>query len=141
MTNLVFDAMPRESQSVATACKGALRFISFCCCAVLPLMHLGCPEPTTPEEEGEVDYHTLSISVRPSGSGSVSADPPGGTYREDTNVLISATPSTGWVFDHWEDDASGSLNPVAVTMRRDRDVTAVFVQVAVGEGEGKGEGE
>ncbi|NOS68977.1 MAG: hypothetical protein HOP33_03520 [Verrucomicrobia bacterium] len=44
-------------------------------------------------------------------------------------VSLTATPDSGWLFDHWAGDVSGSDNPVSVTMNGLRSVQAVFVQV------------
>jgi len=58
--------------------------------------------------------------------GSVSPD---GTYScfENTHATITATADSGYVFDHWSGDASGSANPRSVTMNSDKNITAHFV--------------
>lgn len=66
--------------------------------------------------------YTLSTNV--SGSGSVS--PSSGAYTSGTSVSLTATPASGWVFSHWSGDASGSSNPISVTMNSNKSVTAVF---------------
>lgn len=67
--------------------------------------------------------YTLSTSV--SGSGSVSG---AGGYIEGSNATVSASPSSGWAFSHWEGDLAGFANPDAVLMDRDKSITGVFVQ-------------
>jgi hypothetical protein len=69
--------------------------------------------------------YTLTTSVSPAGSGSVS--PSSGTYVSGTNVSLTATPASGWRFDHWGGNASGSSNPITITMNSNRSVTAYFV--------------
>ncbi len=71
---------------------------------------------------------TLTMEVSPSGAGTTS--PPVGTHTYDYGdvVPIEATPATGWQFDHWEGDVSGSSNPDTVTMDGDKSVTAVFTK-------------
>jgi hypothetical protein len=69
--------------------------------------------------------YSLTTSVSPAGSGSVS--PSSGTYVSGTNVTLTATAASGWKFDHWDGDASGSSNPVTVTMNSNKSVTAYFV--------------
>jgi uncharacterized repeat protein (TIGR02543 family) len=69
---------------------------------------------------------TLTTNVTPAGSGTIS--PSGGTYNSGTQVQLTATPSAGWVFDHWSGDLSGSTNPETITMNSNKSVTANFVQ-------------
>jgi hypothetical protein len=68
--------------------------------------------------------YTLTVNVF--GQGSV--HPPGGTYPSDTMVSLTATPETGWVFVRWTGSASGTANPLTITMNGNKTVTAVFVQ-------------
>jgi len=62
------------------------------------------------------------------GNGSVS---PSGTntYPKDTQVTITATPDTGWLFDHWSVDLTSSQNPATVTMNSNKTVGAHFKQI------------
>jgi len=69
--------------------------------------------------------YTLTTNVV--GSGTVS--PSGGTYDEGTTLVLTATPSSGWTFDHWGGDASGSSPSVTITMSGDKSVTAYFVEI------------
>jgi hypothetical protein len=65
------------------------------------------------------------------GSGSITPAPGVHTYANGAEVPVQATPSTKWVFDHWVLDgtATVTMNPVSITMGRDRDVVAVFIRV------------
>ena len=65
----------------------------------------------------------LAVSVV--GGGSI--DPPGGTFKPDESVTVTATPSVGYAFDHWVGGALGTENPATITMDADKAVTAVFV--------------
>jgi hypothetical protein len=69
---------------------------------------------------------TLTVTVQ--GQGSVTLDPPGGTYPRNTVVTLTAVPVTGWQFDHWEGALSGSANPTTIVMSSNYSVTAVFVE-------------
>jgi uncharacterized repeat protein (TIGR02543 family) len=71
----------------------------------------------------------LTMAVDPVGSGTT--DPAVGThtYAEDTVVDITATPATGYEFDHWSGDCTGS-DACQVTMDGDKSVTAHFVPEA-----------
>ena len=70
--------------------------------------------------------YTLTTSTN--GAGSVSLNPPGGSYFSNSIVSATATPASGWVFLNWTGDASGSANPVNVTMNGNKAITAVFTQ-------------
>jgi len=82
-------------------------------------MFLGaCAAPvTTPE-------YTLSVSVSPSGAGSVS--PPGGKYESGLQVTLTATSTSGYTFDYWDGAASGSSHTVTITMDSNKSTTAHF---------------
>ncbi|UII27141.1 T9SS type A sorting domain-containing protein [Fulvivirga maritima] len=69
------------------------------------------------------DY-SLTTSVQ--GQGTVS--PNGGTYNSGASVTLTATPANGWVFSNWSGAASGSSNPVTITMNSNKSVTAVFTE-------------
>jgi hypothetical protein len=80
---------------------------------------------TRPSEAPET--YTLTTSVGPSGSGSVS--PSSGTYDVGTSVPLTATPASGYSFSHWGGDASGTSTSVTITMNSDKDVTAYFTTI------------
>jgi len=71
--------------------------------------------------------YTLTTDVA-AGSGTVS---PSGATSQDygTSVDITATPAGGYVFDSWSGDATGSANPVSVTISGDMTVHATFTTV------------
>jgi pectate lyase len=68
---------------------------------------------------------TYTLTAGTSGSGTVSG---AGTYNAGTNASLTATAASGWTFSNWSGAASGSSNPVSVTMDADKSVTAVFTQ-------------
>jgi hypothetical protein len=74
---------------------------------------------------GEMRQLTISLV------GSGTTDPAPGTYTfiNGTEVPVNATPSPGWIFDHWVLDGTMivTMNPIPMTMGRDRDLMAVFV--------------
>ena len=47
-------------------------------------------------------------------------------YPFETNVELTANPSEGWVFSHWEGDASGSDNPLIIDVTDEKEVVAIF---------------
>jgi len=68
--------------------------------------------------------YTLTTSVTPSGSGSVSPD--SGTYGSGDSVTLTATPASGFTFDHWDSDDSGTSPSVTITMDSDKSIIAHF---------------
>ena len=81
--------------------------------------------------------YDLTANVDPPGSGSVTLDPAGGTYEEGTDVTATANPTSGYEFDHWSGDASGTSTSVTVTMNSEKSITAHFR--STGEGEAREE--
>jgi hypothetical protein len=53
----------------------------------------------------KINYYTLTEGVSPSGAGTVS--PGSGTYAYGTNVPISETPASGYVFTGWTCSGTG----------------------------------
>ncbi len=72
----------------------------------------------------EVNEYTLTINII--GSGLVIKKPNPTKYISGTIVELTAEPDTGWYFDHWENDATGSTNVVYVTIDSDKTIQAVF---------------
>jgi hypothetical protein len=50
-------------------------------------------------------------------------------YEEGSEVSLLAVPNEGYEFTRWEQDASGSVNPVVITMTMAKNVTAVFTEI------------
>ena len=68
--------------------------------------------------------YTLNASVSPIGSGTI--DPATGTYDSGTRVTLTAEPASGYRFDRWSGDATGTSSSVIITMDDDKSVTARF---------------
>lgn len=82
--------------------------------------HRALPEP------GPQAYE-VEISIVPPMGGSVS--PPGGVFDEGAIVAFTATPAGGFKFDRWAGDASGTDNPITVTVDSDKNITARFKHI------------
>ncbi|MGD2085906.1 MAG: PKD domain-containing protein, partial [Candidatus Aminicenantes bacterium] len=89
---------------------------------------------------GEVEDYNANISgtctqytltTNTVGNGSIDLNPAGGTYCEGTVVTVTAIPDTGWQFDGWSGDLSGTTNPETITMDSNKSVTATFSQLPV----------
>ncbi|MCP4711346.1 MAG: hypothetical protein GY869_22225 [Planctomycetes bacterium] len=74
---------------------------------------------------GPAQYTLTTNTV---GQGSITLDPAGGTYNEGTVVTVTANPTSGWQFDDWGGDLSGSTNPTTITMNSNKTVTANFTE-------------
>jgi hypothetical protein len=82
----------------------------------------------------------LQVSSNPAAAGSVTKSPDRISYPTGASVALTAVPGSGHTFVAWSGDASGSANPVNVTMNSFKSVTAVFdgyaVNVTVSSGTG-----
>jgi len=70
----------------------------------------------------------LTVTTSGSGTGTVDLSPRGGVYEEDTTVTLTAHPSPDSVFDDWDGDLSGSLNPETILMDGHKTVVACFIR-------------
>jgi hypothetical protein len=50
-------------------------------------------------------------------------------YVAGTEVTMTATPDSGWIFSHWTGDVTGTENPITITMTSDMEVVAHFFPV------------
>ncbi len=69
--------------------------------------------------------YTLTIIAGTGGT----TNPAPGTYAHDsgTQVSVTATPNTGYGFSNWSGDASGTSNPITITMDANKTITANFI--------------
>ena len=74
-----------------------------------------------------VTYPPFLLSTSTLGPGSITLDPPGGSYDTVTSVIAGAVPDPGYIFSGWTGDLSGSTNPDTLRMDRDQNITAMFV--------------
>ena len=68
----------------------------------------------------------LTVAVSPVSSGTTNPAVGPHTYARDAVVDVTATPLTGFVFDHWDGACTGT-GTCQVTMDTDKTVTAYFV--------------
>jgi uncharacterized repeat protein (TIGR02543 family) len=66
--------------------------------------------------------YTLNVNVNPPGI----ASPTSEKHKSGTNVTVTANPVSGYAFDHWEGDASGTSPTITITMDSDKTLTASF---------------
>jgi hypothetical protein len=75
-----------------------------------------------------VPVYTLQTSV--AGSGTISINPASGPYASNSIVTLTATAATNWAFAYWTGAASGSQNPLPLTINASTSVQAFFVPTA-----------
>jgi hypothetical protein len=71
--------------------------------------------------------YSIQSQVQPLGAGMV--DPSGGTFEAGTQKTITATPATGYRFDHWGGSISGTANSLNLMMDSNKNVIAYFTKV------------
>ncbi|RDW18815.1 hypothetical protein CWR48_09910 [Oceanobacillus arenosus] len=70
------------------------------------------------------DTHELTLAIE--GEGNIYRESLDTTYNHMDSVTLTAAPSSGWSFDHWEGSVSGGNQQITVQMDEDKDITAVF---------------
>ena len=73
-----------------------------------------------------LNAYTLNVT---STNGSVVKNPSQTTYNHGTSVQLTATANTGYTFTSWSGDASGSANPITVSMTSNKNITANYTAV------------
>jgi chitinase len=81
---------------------------------------------------------TFDVTVTANGDGYVVLDP-SGPYKRNNIVNVTAVANEGSVFDHWEGDLSGDVNPTILRISSDHQITAVFVEEGSGSDPGGGD--
>ncbi|KMQ52097.1 M6 family metalloprotease domain-containing protein [Chitinispirillum alkaliphilum] len=75
----------------------------------------------------EIITTKCTLTVRAT-NGSVRANPNKTVFDFGESVVLTASANDGYEFSHWSGDASGTENPLTLTMDRNRTVRANFVQ-------------
>jgi len=70
--------------------------------------------------------YTLSVTAN---NGEITMNPAGGAYIPGAVITLTATPKTGYVFNGWSGDLTGTANPATITMDKNKSVTANFKAV------------
>lgn len=69
---------------------------------------------------------TYTLTTKVTGSGSLSKSPDQPSYASGKTVTLTAAPAAGYQFTGWSGSASGSANPLSVTMNSNKTITATF---------------
>ncbi|MEK7719671.1 MAG: ice-binding family protein, partial [Bacteroidota bacterium] len=73
-----------------------------------------------------INTYTLNVTAI---HGTVAKSPATGPYNYGTTVTLTPTPETGYTFTSWSVDATGSDNPLTVTMNANKNITANFTAI------------
>lgn len=84
--------------------------------------------PPSPFDATTPTTFTLTTAVNPPGAGTVSRDPNQVAYLGES-VQLTAVPASGFLFDSWSGDLSGTSNPQSITVSANRNVTANFTPI------------
>ena len=80
-----------------------------------------------PIDEEPVRVQTYTLTVNSGEGGSVNTS--GGTYNQGQTVSVRATPNPGYEFTGWSGDASGTSNPLSITIDSNTSITAQFTRI------------
>jgi uncharacterized repeat protein (TIGR03803 family) len=75
---------------------------------------------------GPLSAGQYTLTVLPQGEGTVAIDPYTNRYPSGSMVSVTATPKSGQAFIGWSGDATGSQNPLSLTMTQSKVITANF---------------
>ncbi len=84
--------------------------------------------PTVSSLFASLSTGQFALTVVPNGSGQVTVSPQTNRYSSGQNVTVTAIPDAGQQFMDWSGDASGTSNPLQVTMTGSKVITANFTQ-------------
>jgi PKD repeat protein len=96
------------------------------------------------EGAGDISYFDVikstkySIDIDIIGSGTINKNPNQEKYNSNVDVELTAVSSSGWKFDYWSGDLSGTINTATITMDSDKYVTAKFIKKSTGVGGSSG---
>jgi hypothetical protein len=76
---------------------------------------------------GQAQATGYTLTVYSQGSGTIAENPTNSSYPSGVTVTLTAAPSTGWYFANWSGNASGTNNPLNVTMNSNLVITGAFL--------------
>jgi len=75
-----------------------------------------------------VNTYTLTVAAS---NGTVVKVPNQTTFNYGATATLTANPNTGYIFSSWSGDATGSTNPLTVTIDANKNITANFIQTSL----------
>ena len=88
------------------------------------------PSPGITALFGALKPNQVSLTVLPTSGGSVSNSTPQNVYTNGDAITLTAVATSNYVFAGWAGDASGTTNPLALTLNSSKVITANFVPYA-----------
>ena len=86
---------------------------------------LSCSKDSAiPDAPTPIVKYTLTVTASEGGT----VNNTGGTHNANSSVSITATADTGYEFTSWSGDASGTDNPLTVSMNSNKTITANFIR-------------
>lgn len=73
-----------------------------------------------------LNTYTLTVNAV---NGSVAKTPDLARYNHGSSAVLTATPATGYIFSSWSGDATGTTNPLTVSMNGNKNITANFTAI------------
>ncbi len=73
-----------------------------------------------------LNENIFRLNIDTEGLGSVKINPDSNYYHAGTDVSLAAVPDSGWEFESWSGDLSGSTSPVNLTIDGNKNITAKF---------------
>ena len=80
-----------------------------------------------PIDDEPVRVQTYALTVNSGEGGTVNSN--GGTYNQGQTVSVRAIPNPGYEFTGWSGDASGTSNPLSITIDSNTSITAQFTRI------------
>jgi hypothetical protein len=84
------------------------------------------PAPTVSSIFGTTSAGQAAFTLEISGQGHVTVNPQGNVFSTGQSLTLTATPDSGQSFVNWSGDASGTQNPLMITLDQSKVVTANF---------------
>jgi len=81
---------------------------------------------------GDSGLNSYTLTITPDGGGTVTQVPDKPSYGCSEEVTLTAVPvNAGYAFSSWGGNATGTDNPLIVTMDEDKTITATFIETGV----------
>lgn len=81
----------------------------------------------------EVVTPEYAVNTTVVGSGTVTKSPDQSTYTDGSTVALAAAPAAGWYFTGWSGDATGTTNPLTLTVNAELNIEASFAELPTAE--------
>ena len=85
------------------------------------------PTPEITALFGELKQDQVSLTLLPNAGGAISNSWPTNVYTKGEPITLTALPAAHYVFTGWGGDASGTTNPLALTLDTSKVITANFI--------------